>query len=59
MGKETKTVLRDSDGQVCVCVCHFANEDIEEELFELELLSSQVGVSFKYLDFVHFHNRAV
>ncbi len=29
MGKETKTVLRDSDGQVCVC--QFANEKAGEE----------------------------
>lgn len=57
MGKETKTVLKDSEGQVCVCVCQFANEEVEEEMFALELLSSEVGVPLNYLDFSHFFNR--
>lgn len=59
VGKETKTVLKDSDGQVCVCVCQFADEDVEDGMFALELLSSQVGVPLNYLEFTHFCSRAV
>lgn len=51
-------MLKDADGQVCVCVCQFADEDVEEEIFELQLLSSQVGIPIRYLDCAHFHYRA-
>ena len=37
VGKESKTVLRDSDGQVCVF--YFPNEKAEEKSFEPELFS--------------------
>ena len=52
-------MLRDADGQVCVCVCKFPDEYEIEQIFQLELLASQVGVNFSYSDFVHFLNGAV
>ena len=56
VGRETRTVLKDADGQVCDCVCKFPSEDDEGEVFHLKLLSSQAGVNFNYSDFRYFRN---
>lgn len=56
VGRETRTLLKDADGQVGDCVCKFPDDDEEEEAFNLKLLSSQSGANLNYSDFAFFHS---
>lgn len=52
MGKETKTILRDADGQVCV---FYFLEKVVEESFKLEtIIFNSICNTFIYLGFVTF-----
>ena len=49
VGKETRTLLKDTDGQVCVCVCvcKVADDSEEEEIFQFSFYP--VKMEFKII----------